>query len=72
MAKMDFSYHNKNGKRVSGSAAFSHYVFTEKGGIQEYNDEIGMEYIKAFVKQNSDTINNGIVKNAKKKLFKII
>lgn len=72
MPNMDFSYRNNKGKRVSGAAAFAHYVFTEKGGIQEYNDEIGMEYIKAFVKQNSDDINNGIIRKAKRKLFKVI
>ena len=44
--KTDFSYVNQNGKRVSGSAAFNHYVYTEKGGVQNYNDEVGMEYLK--------------------------
>lgn len=70
--KTDFSYINKNGKRVSGSAAFNHYVYTEKGGIQNYNDEVGMEYLKEFVRQNSDIINEGLAKKARKSRFKAV
>lgn len=70
--KLDFSYINHNGKRVSGAAAFNHYVYTEKGGIQNYNDEIGAAYITEFVKQHSDIINEGIIKKAKKSRFKVI
>ena len=66
-------YVNEQGKLVSGSAAFSHYVHTVKGGIQQYNDEIGEEYIKAFERENSDAINENIVKKEqKKKRFKRI
>lgn len=68
--KTDFSYVNQNGKRVSGSAAFNHYVYTEKGGVQNYNDEVGMEYLKEFVRQNSDIINEGLAKKARKSRFK--
>ncbi len=70
--KSDFSYVNKNGKCVSGSAAFNHYVYTEKGGIQNYNDEVGMEYLKEFVHQNSDIINEGLAKKARKSRFKAV
>lgn len=70
--KSDFSYVNQNGKRVSGSAAFNHYVYTEKGGIQNYNDEVGMEYLKEFVRQNSDIINEGLARKARKSRFKAI
>lgn len=70
--KTDFSYVNQNGKRVSGSAAFNHYVYTEKGGVQNYNDEVGMEYLKEFVRQNSDIINEGLAKKAKKSRFKAV
>lgn len=70
--KTDFSYTNKNGKRVSGSAAFNHYVYTEKGGIQNYNDEVGTEYLKEFVRQNSDIINEELAKKARKSRFKAV
>ena len=70
--KTDFSYVNQNGKLVSGSAAFIHYVYTEKGGIQNYNDEVGMEYLKEFVRQNSDIINDGLTKKARKSRFKAV
>lgn len=70
--KTDFSYVNQNGKRVSGSAAFNHYVYTEKGGVQNYNDEVGMEYLKEFVHQNSDIINEGLAKKARKSRFKAV
>lgn len=70
--KTDFSYVNQNGKRVSGSAAFNHYVYTEKGGVQNYNDEVGMEYLKEFVRQNSDIINEGLAKKARKSRFKAV
>lgn len=70
--KSDFSYVNQNGKRVSGSAAFNHYVYTEKGGIQNYNDEVGIEYLKEFVRQNSDIINEGLAKKARKSRFKAV
>jgi hypothetical protein len=68
----DFSYLNSNGKRVSGSAAFNHYVYTEKGSIQKYNDEIGTEYVMEFIRQNSDIINDGLAKKARKNRLKIV
>lgn len=70
--KTDFSYVNQNGKRISGSAAFNHYVYTEKGGVQNYNDEVGMEYLQEFVRQNSDIINEGLAKKARKSRFKAV
>lgn len=72
MGKMDFSYTNKNGKKVSGSAAFNHHVYTEMGGIQKYNDSVGEEYIKAFIRQNSDIINDNLEKKAKRRKFKVV
>lgn len=69
--RSDFSYINQDGKLVSGSAAFNHHVFTETGGIQAYNDEVGQEYIQAFIAANSDIINERIVAKAKKKRFKV-
>lgn len=72
MGKMDFSYTNKNGKKVSGSAAFNHHVYTEMGGIQKYNDSVGEEYVKAFIRQNSDIINDNLEKKAKRRKFKVV
>jgi hypothetical protein len=66
----DFSYLNENGKRVAGPPSFLHYVYTEKGGIQNYNDEVGEAYIKKFVKQNSDDINEELTLNARKSRFR--
>lgn len=70
--KLDFSYINSKGKKVSGAAAFNHHVYTEKGGIQNYNDEVGAAYITEFVRQHSDIINEGITKKAKKSRFKVV
>lgn len=72
MGKIDFSYTNKKGKRVSGAAAFNHHVYTEMGGIQNYNDSVGEEYIKAFIHANSDIINKGLEKKAKRNRFKAV
>ena len=70
--KPDYSYNNKDGKRVTGSAAFLHHVYSENGGIQEYNDSIGKEYIEEFIKYRSDKLQEDIEKKAKKNRFKII
>lgn len=67
----DFSYLNENGKRVSGTAAFLHYVFTEMGGIQNYNDEVGKAYIAEFVSTHSDIINAGLEYQTRKKRLKL-
>ena len=47
---------NKNGKKIN-SDRFNNYVYTQKGGIQNYNDEVGIEYIKAYIAQHPDFIN---------------
>lgn len=70
--KIDFSYLNEHGKRVSGAAAFNHYVYTEKGGVQGYNDEVGAEYIAQFVRENSDIINEGLEKRARRSRLKVV
>ena len=72
MKKPDYSYINSSGKKVSGSAAFNHYVFTEQGGIQNYNDSVGEEYLKAFIRENSDIINEGLERKAKRPRFKAV
>ena len=68
---LDYSYINKNGRKVSGAPAFNHYVYTVCGGISKYNDEVGYEYIKEFVKFNTEIINNNIERKVKKEKFKI-
>lgn len=65
-------YVNSNGKTVHGSAALNHYIHTIKGGVQNYNDEIGIEYIANFVKEHSDIINAGYAEKAKRERFRVI
>jgi len=67
-----YSYTNGNGKKVSGAAAFNHYVYSVKDGIQDYNDEIGAEYITHFVSSHSDIIAEGLRKKAQRSNFKIV
>lgn len=67
----DFSYLNEDGKLVSGTAAFLHHVYTEMGGIQNYNDEVGKAYIAEFVAAHSDIINDGLEYQARKKRLKL-
>ncbi|MBS6024321.1 MAG: hypothetical protein KIB00_09565 [Paeniclostridium sordellii] len=38
-----YSYINQNGKKVSGSAAFLKYVFTDMGGIENYEKQIALD-----------------------------
>ncbi|MCC8151366.1 MAG: hypothetical protein LIO96_07925 [Lachnospiraceae bacterium] len=71
-SKLDFSYTNHRGKRVTGAAAFTHHVYTEAGGIQNYNDEVGEAYVKAFIREHSDIINAGLAKKARRKRFKAV
>lgn len=68
----DFSYFNENGKKVTGCAAFSHHVFTEMGGIRNYNDAVGAKYIQRFVKAHSADINAEIEATAKRRRIKRI
>lgn len=72
MKNLDFSYMNPSGKRVVGAAAFTHHVYTEAGGVQAYNDEIGAAYVNEFVRQNSDIINAGIEAQARRSRLKVI
>lgn len=65
-------YVNHRGKQVSGAAALNHYIYTVKGSVQNYNDEVGSEYIKAFVKAHSDTINANLIANSRRKRFKTV
>ena len=69
---LDFSYFNSNGKKVSGSAAFNHEVYTIQGGIKNYNVTVGKASIVAFVKENSNYINADIEATSKRKKLKIV
>ena len=70
--KLDFSYINDNGKKIGGAAAFNHYVYTVKGGVKNYNDEVGEQYIKAFINSNSEVINNSLQRNINRSKFKVV
>lgn len=70
--KLDYSYINKNGKKVSGAAATSHEIYTVHGGLQNYHDFIGKEYIAEFVNYHSDIINAGIEATSKRNQFKAV
>lgn len=65
-------YINEDGKRVNDVAALNHYIFTQKGGLQNYHDEIGAEYIKAFVDAYSNAIHDDLAVKAKRERFKIV
>ncbi len=69
---LDFSYINDNGRKVSGAAALIHYIYTVKGGIENYNDEVGEQYIKAFISFNSEEINKLLQRNVNKSKFKVV
>lgn len=68
----NFSYTNDAGKTVSGAAATLHEIYTVKGGLGNYNDSVGKEYIDAFIKANSIDINANIEAQAKRDNFKVV
>lgn len=68
--KLNYSYINENGKKVSGSAATLHEIYTVNGGLQNYHDTIGKAYIEDFVNAHSDIINAGIEATSKRKRLK--
>lgn len=68
----DYSYINENGKKVSGTAATLHEIYTVNGGLQNYHDTIGKAYIEDFVNAHSDIINAGIEATSKRKHFKAV
>ena len=67
-----YPYMNENGKMVYGAAALNHHIFTEKGGLINYHDEIGESYVKAFVKKVSADVNADLAKKAKRKRFRVV
>lgn len=62
-------YMNENGKIVHGAASLNHYIFTEKGGLINYHDEIGEAYVKAFIKNVSAEVNADLAKKSKAETF---
>lgn len=66
-----YSFVNKNGKKVSGTAATLHKI-KETGGLQKYHDKIGKAYIDSFVSAHSDIINAGIEATANREKFKVV
>lgn len=67
-----YPYMNENGKMVYGAAALNHHIFTEKGGLINYHDEIGEAYVKAFIKKVSADVNADLAKKAKRKRFRVV
>lgn len=68
----DFSYINNNGQKVSGAAATLHEIYTNQGGVGNYNDKVGAAYIEAFIKSNSIDINANIEAQSKRDNFKVV
>lgn len=64
-------YTNDNGRKVGGTAALNHYI-SQVGGPQGYNDEVLTIGISTLIKKNQISINEDLIKTAKKKLFKKI
>ncbi len=64
-------YINDNGRKVSGTAAHLHYIH-ECGGLENYNKKIVKNAINTLVDDNILSINENIIKNAKKEQFKKI
>lgn len=74
MKKIDigYSYTNEDGKKVSGTAATAHEIYTVHGGLQNYHDHIGAAYINNFVNEHSDIINNSIIADSRRKQMKVV
>lgn len=70
--KLNYSYINDAGKKISGAAATLHEIYTVHGGLQNYHDFIGKNYITAFVNAHSDIINAEIEATTKRNQFKVV
>ncbi|MCD8158134.1 MAG: hypothetical protein LUD77_04350 [Clostridiales bacterium] len=49
-----YTYINKNGKKVAGTAAHLHRVYTEMGGVDKYNKMVNSEHIKELAFRGLD------------------
>ena len=47
-------------KKLAGTAKLLHDVYTVCGGLQQYNDVVGMKYIESLVKAQSNSIQQDI------------
>ncbi len=70
--KYDYRFINKDGKLVAGPASVLHQIYSVKGGLQEYNDWVGEEYIKAFIRQNSEEVNDELEAEARRNQLKLV
>lgn len=70
--KYDYRFKNKDGKLVAGPASVLHQIYSVKGGLQEYNDWVGEEYIKAFIRQNSEEVNDELEAEARRSQLKLV
>lgn len=68
----NFSYVNDDGKLVSGAAAFLHYVYTVKGGVCNYNNEVGEMFLKTFMQEFAGAINAEIAAQARRSQLKLV
>lgn len=68
----DLSYMNKNGKRVSGTAAALHFIYDTCQGLSNYNDMIGKIYAEKAVKEFSEDIQKAISRKSKRSHLKVV
>lgn len=67
----DFSYINEKGKRIFGTAATLHEIYTNHNGVSDYNDDVGESYLREVVKSISENANQDIQAKSKQKNIKI-
>jgi hypothetical protein len=69
---ISYTYLNKDGKIVSGTAATNHEIYTVHGGLKNYHDYIGSAYVQAFVNEHSDIINTDIIAKSRRDKFQVM
>lgn len=55
-----YSYINNSGRRVTGTGATLHEIYSVHGSLQNYHDSIGAQYLQTFIDVHSDNINSNI------------
>ena len=70
--KNDYRFINNDVKLVAVPASDLHQIYIVKGGLQEYNDWVGEEYIKAFIRQNSEEVNDELEAEARRSQLKLV
>ena len=74
MSKKDKIYHsfiNEDGKKVSGTASYLHYI-SNQGGVEKHEKNIAMKAFEMFYDSVSETLRDSIAKEVKKNLFRLI